>query len=245
VSTLTVKGGTGNIIEYFGPGTKSLSATGMATICNMGAETGATTSVFPYSQAMDSYLRSTHRPDIADAATFAASELQADEGAEYDRVIEIDLSSLEPHINGPFTPDLSTPISKFRDAATKAEWPEKLTAGLIGSCTNSSFQDMTRAASLARQALDAGLKPKMPLFVSPGSEQTRETLRQSGALDIMEELNSTVLPNACGPCCGSWDREGMEKVSGDFTETYGECLTSNRARETPSSTHTTATLPAG
>ncbi|CAG9988132.1 unnamed protein product [Clonostachys byssicola] len=182
VSILTVKGGTGNIIEFFGPGTQSLSATGMCTITNMGAETGATTSIFPYSDAMKSYLKATHRHEIATAADFAADELKADEGAEYDQVIEIDLSTLEPHINGPFTPDLSTPISKFGDVSTQESWPSKLTAGFIGSCTNSSFQDMTRAADLAKQALTAGLKPKMPLFVSPGSEQTRETLRASGAL---------------------------------------------------------------
>ncbi|CAH0035084.1 unnamed protein product [Clonostachys rhizophaga] len=182
VSILTVKGGTGNIIEFFGPGTQSLSATGMCTITNMGAETGATTSIFPYSDAMNSYLKATHRHEIAAAADFAANELKADEGAEYDQVIEIDLSTLEPHINGPFTPDLSTPISKFGDVSAQESWPPKLTAGFIGSCTNSSFQDMTRAADLAKQALTAGLKPKMPLFVSPGSEQTRETLRASGAL---------------------------------------------------------------
>ncbi|CAH0055592.1 unnamed protein product, partial [Clonostachys solani] len=181
VSILTVKGGTGNIIEFFGPGTQSLSATGMCTITNMGAETGATTSIFPYSDAMNSYLKATHRHEIAAAADFAANELRADEGAQYDQVIEIDLSTLEPHINGPFTPDLSTPISKFGDVSTQESWPPKLTAGFIGSCTNSSFQDMTRAADLAKQALTAGLKPKMPLFVSPGSEQTRETLRASGA----------------------------------------------------------------
>ncbi|VUC31646.1 unnamed protein product [Clonostachys rosea] len=213
VSILTVKGGTGNIIEFFGPGTQSLSATGMCTITNMGAETGATTSIFPYSEAMNSYLKATHRHEIAAAADFAANELKADEGAEYDQVIEIDLSTLEPHVNGPFTPDLSTPISKFRDVSTQESWPSKLTAGFIGSCTNSSFQDMTRAAGLAKQALTAGLKPKMPLFVSPGSEQTRETLRASGALQVFEELGSTILPNACGPCCGSFDREGMEKAS--------------------------------
>lgn len=166
VSILTVKGGTGNIIEFFGPGTKSLSATGMCTITNMGAETGATTSIFPYSDAMNSYLKATHRHEIAAAADFAANELKADEGAEYDQVIEIDLSTLEPHINGPFTPDLSTPISKFGDVSAQESWPPKLTAGFIGSCTNSSFQDMTRAADLAKQALTAGLSPKW-LFSSP------------------------------------------------------------------------------
>lgn len=212
-SILTVKGGTGSIVEFFGSGVQTLSATGMASITNMGAETGATTSIFPYSDAMSSYLRATGRHDIADAVKFAAPELQADQGAEYDRIIDIDLSSLEPHINGPFTPDLSTPVSKFSDAVSRESWPRKLTAGLIGSCTNSSFQDMTRAAAIARQALDAGLKPKMPLLISPGSEKTRQTLKESGVLDVFEELESILLTNACGPCCGSWDRQDMEKVS--------------------------------
>lgn len=210
---LTVKGGTGNIIEFFGPGVETLSATGMATVTNMGAETGATTSIFPYTDAMMAYLEATSRPEIAQAARLSAGELQADPGAEYDRVIELDLSSLEPHINGPFTPDLSTGVSQFSEAVEQEAWPAKLTAGLIGSCTNSSFQDMTRAAGLARQALDAGLKPKMPLLVSPGSEQTRKTLEEAGCLKVFEELESTLLTNACGPCCGSWDRRDIEKVS--------------------------------
>ncbi|KAJ4192470.1 hypothetical protein NW767_010696 [Fusarium falciforme] len=210
-SILTVKGGTGSIVEFFGSGVQTLSATGMASITNMGAETGATTSIFPYSDAMSSYLRATARHEIADAVKFAALELQADQGVEYDRIIDIDLSSLEPHINGPFTPDLSTPVSKFPDAVSRESWPRKLTAGLIGSCTNSSFQDMMRAATIARQALDAGLKPKMPLLISPGSEKTRETLKDSGVLDVFKELESILLTNACGPCCGSWDRQDMEK----------------------------------
>ncbi|KAJ4213021.1 hypothetical protein NW759_011282 [Fusarium solani] len=210
-SILTVKGGTGSIVEFFGSGVQTLSATGMASITNMGAETGATTSIFPYSDAMSSYLRATGRHEIADAVKFAALELQADQGVDYDRIIDIDLSSLEPHINGPFTPDLSTPVSEFRDAVSRESWPRKLTAGLIGSCTNSSFQDMTRAAAIARQALDAGLKPKMPLLISPGSEKTRQTLKGSGALDVFKELESILLTNACGPCCGSWDRQDMEK----------------------------------
>ncbi|KAI9151506.1 aconitate hydratase [Paramyrothecium foliicola] len=209
---LTVKGGTGSIVEFFGPGTETLSATGMSTICNMGAETGATTSIFPYSEAMNRYLKATSRAEVAQALGFVAHELRADPQAEYDRVIEIDLSRLEPRINGPFTPDLSTPISEFRDIAVNNEWPSNLTAGLIGSCTNSSFEDMTRAASLAKQALDAGLKPKMPLLVSPGSEKTRETLRRNGTLDIFDKLKSILLTNACGPCCGSWDRQDMKKI---------------------------------
>jgi aconitate hydratase len=210
---LGVKGGTGSIIEYFGPGTETLSATGMATCCNMGAETGATTSIFPFSDAMTRYLDATRRSDMAQAVQFARNELTADTGAEYDRVIEIDLSSLEPQVNGPFTPDLATPISRFRAKAEEARWPQTLTAGLIGSCTNSSFEDLSRAANLAEQALDAGLTPKMPLLLSPGSEQTNQTLRRSGIMDVFNRLNSKILANACGPCCGSWDRTDMEKAS--------------------------------
>ncbi|KAF4920972.1 putative aconitate hydratase [Colletotrichum viniferum] len=192
---LTVKGGTGAIIEFFGPGTESLSATGMATICNMGAETGATTSIFPYSEAMRS-------------------------------IIDINLSELEPIINGPFTLDLSTPISKLSDAVDKEGWPKDLTAGLIGSCTNSSFQDMSRAAELAKQAVDAGLQPKMPLFVSPGSEQTRKTWQENGVLQVFEELGSKLLTNSCGPCCGSWDRQDMEKgVKNSFLTSYNRNFT--------------------
>lgn len=161
---------------------------------------------------MSAYLKATNRTKIAEALGFASQKLKADENAEYDRVIEIDLSELEPRINGPFTPDLSTPLSRFGEAAEENSWPINLTAGLIGSCTNSSFEDMTRAASVAKQAMDAGLKPMMPLLVSPGSEQTRETLRQNGTLQVFEELQSILLTNACGPCCGSWDRQDMKKV---------------------------------
>ncbi|KAL4903853.1 hypothetical protein BDW74DRAFT_168705 [Aspergillus multicolor] len=208
---ISVKGGTGSIIEYFGPGTKALSATGMATICNMGAETGATTSIFPYNVSMTEYLKANRRSDMAAAVGRIAHELQADEGAEYDQIIDIDLSSLEPLINGPFTPDLSTPMSKFGAAVKDNGWPSNLTAGLIGSCTNSSFQDLSRAASLAQQALDSGLKPKMPLLLSPGSLQTRDTLEKAGIMQVFERAGATMLPNACGPCCGSWDRTDMQK----------------------------------
>ncbi|KAL0936393.1 aconitate hydratase [Colletotrichum truncatum] len=223
---LTVKGGTGSIIEFFGPGTESLSATGMATICNMGAETGATTSIFPYSEAMNAYLKATHRHDVAEAVRFASAELRADADAHYDRVIDINLSELEPIINGPFTPDLSTPVSKLSNAVNEEGWPKQLTAGLIGSCTNSSFQDMSRAAELAKQALDAGLEPKMPLFVSPGSEQTRKTLQENGVLEVFETLGSKLLTNACGPCCGSWDRQDMEKgVKNSILTSYNRNFT--------------------
>ncbi|KAJ5095515.1 hypothetical protein NUU61_004871 [Penicillium alfredii] len=196
---ISVKGGTGSIIEYYGPGAQTLSATGMATVCNMGAETGATTSLFPYAPQMADYLRANSQPDMARAVEWISPELHADEGAEYDHVIQIDLSTLEPCINGPFTPDLSTPVSKFGSAVAENKWPDNLTAGLIGSCTNSSFEDMGRAASLAQQALDVGLKPKMPLLVSPGSLQTRETLEKAGILQVFEKLGATMLPNACGP----------------------------------------------
>ncbi|KAI0474539.1 putative aconitase [Xylaria cf. heliscus] len=210
-SLLTVKGGTGSIIEFFGPGAATLSATGMCTVTNMGAETGATTSIFPPSPAMSAYLNATNRPDMAQALSYASHALCADQGVEYDRIINIDLSSLEPRINGPFTPDISTPISKFKQASEENKWPEKLTAGLIGSCTNSSFEDMSRAASLAKQAIDAGLKPKMPLLISPGSEQTRETLKANGILNVFDDMGATMLTNACGPCCGSWDRQDQQK----------------------------------
>ncbi|CZR52336.1 probable aconitase/homoaconitase (aconitase superfamily) [Phialocephala subalpina] len=203
---LTVKGGTGSIIEYFGPGVKSLSCTGMATISNMGAETGATTSVFPYTNQMGSYLDATGRSHIRQASESRADSLVADPGAEYDRVINIDLSSLEPFVNGPSTPDRATPNSKFKALVEQNPWPRELSAALIGSCTNSSFQDMSRAANLTRQALGAGLKPKAPLLLSPGSEQTRLTLEEAGVLETFGEAGATVLANACGPCCGSWNR---------------------------------------
>ncbi|RSL53648.1 hypothetical protein CEP51_014854, partial [Fusarium floridanum] len=211
---LGVKGGTGNIIEYFGPEAETISATGMASITNMGAETGATTSIFPYSESMSAYLRATRRPELAEALQLAKHELQADEGAEYDHIIEIDLSTLEPRINGPFTLDLTTPISKLDEAVRENKWPEKLTAGLIGSCTNPSFEDLSRAASLARQALDAGLKLKMPLLLSPGSEQTNQRLKREGVIEVFERIDSKILSNACGPCCGSWDRTEMKKLTG-------------------------------
>jgi homoaconitase len=213
---LTVKGGTGSIIEYFGPGVNTLSATGMATICNMGAEVGATTSTFPFTQSMKRYLTATQRGPIGDLAEEVARTgfLNADSGAEYDQVIEIDLSSLEPHINGPFTPDLATPLSKFASAVKENNWPEKASAGLIGSCTNSSYQDMSRVASLVKQASEAGLKPKIPFFITPGSEQIRATIERDGLTEIFEQNGATILANACGPCIGQWDRseeKGLDK----------------------------------
>ena len=211
VGELTVKGATGSIIEYFGPGVDSLSCTGMATTCNMGAETGATTSIFPYRNAMGNYLDATNRSYIRKISQQRSVKLAADTGAEYDRIINIDLSKLEPYINGPSTPDLATPSSLFKNAVAKSDWPREVSAGLIGSCTNSSFEDMSRAADLAQQALSAGLKPKAPLLLSPGSEQTRATLAEAGVLEVFEMANATVLANACGPCCGSWNRTDVEK----------------------------------
>eukprot|EP00834_Sanchytrium_tribonematis_P004033 NODE_179_length_13932_cov_0.652064.p3 type:complete len:429 gc:universal NODE_179_length_13932_cov_0.652064:10617-11903(+) len=198
---LTVKGGTGHIVEYFGPGVETLSATGMGTICNMGAEIGATTSVFPYTQSMYDYLVATKRKDIAEEAKkYKDVYLRADEGAKYDRVIEIDLSKLEPLINGPFTPDLSTPISKFAETSKKNDWPQELKVGLIGSCTNSSYEDMTRAADLCKQATKAGLKAKSQFVITPGSEQVRATIERDGIIEEFEKAGGVVLANACGPC---------------------------------------------
>ncbi|KAF2165859.1 hypothetical protein M409DRAFT_66843 [Zasmidium cellare ATCC 36951] len=210
---LTVKGGTGSIVEYFGPGVDSLSCTGMATICNMGAETGATTSIFPYTQTMGRYLQATSRSWIEEGLRPWQHNLRADEGAEYDQVLEIDLSSLEPHINGPSTPDLATPLSSFKEEREKSGQPNELSAGLVGSCTNSSFGDLSRASSLLQQAIDAGLKPRAPLMLSPGSENTKRTLGDAGILDVFENAGTTLLANACGPCCGSWDRTSVQKGS--------------------------------
>lgn len=215
---LTVRGGTGSIIEYFGEGVQSLSCTGMATATNMGAEVGATTSIFPYTPSShDPYLEATHRGEIATQANAIWSSkgphclLRADEGAEYDRVITINLSELEPHINGPFTPDLSTPLSLFKDTVKANGWPETFGAGLIGSCTNSSYEDMTRSESLVKQAKAAGLMPKADFFVTPGSEQVRATVERDGLFETFAEAGSTVLANACGPCIGQWKRTDIQK----------------------------------
>ncbi|KAF9562098.1 aconitase [Agrocybe pediades] len=208
---LTVKGGTGAIVEYTGPGVESLSCTGMATICNMGAEIGATTSLFPFNNRMVDYLNATKRNDIANYAKQFAHNLQADKGAEYDQVIEINLSELEPHINGPFTPDLATPISKLAEEAKKNNWPEEIKVGLIGSCTNSSYEDMSRSASLIKQAKEAGLEFKSKFTITPGSEQVRATIARDGQIETFEEAGGLVLANACGPCIGQWDRQDVKK----------------------------------
>ncbi|EIW86493.1 aconitate hydratase [Coniophora puteana RWD-64-598 SS2] len=206
---LTVRGGTGRILEYFGPGVANQSCTGLATVANMGAEVGATTSTFQYTQNMREYLIATGRAPVAHAADKAAAKgfLQADEKAEYDEVIEIDLSKLEPMINGPFTPDLATPLSKFGSFVKEQGWKDELSAGLIGSCTNSSYEDMTRVAELARQAKDAGLTAKVPFLCTPGSEQIRATMERDGVTSCLQDVGATVLANACGPCIGQWKRE--------------------------------------
>jgi aconitate hydratase len=214
---LTVKGGTGAVVEYFGDGARSLSATGKGTICNMGAEIGATTSIFGYDEKSEAYLRGTERGDIADMANAIKEHLTGDEEVYshpekyFDQVIEINLSELEPHINGPFTPDLAWPLSKFAAAVRENGWPAKLEVGLIGSCTNSSYEDISRAASLAKQAVDKKLIAKSEYTITPGSEQVRFTVDRDGFLDIFGQMGGVVLANACGPCIGQWARHGAEK----------------------------------
>lgn len=214
---LTVKGGTGAVVEYFGDGALSLSCTGKGTICNMGAEIGATTSTFGYDDAMERYLRATGRAEVADAANeikqhlTADPEVYSDPETYFDQVIEIDLSTLEPSLNGPFTPDLYTPASHMREEAAKNGWPTKVEWGLIGSCTNSSYEDLSRAASIARQAVEKGLITKAEFGINPGSEQVRYTADRDGLLKTFEDLNATIFTNACGPCIGMWDRAGSDE----------------------------------
>jgi len=214
---LTVKGGTGAIIEYFGEGAKSMSCTGKGTICNMGAEVGATTSTFGYDLSMERYLRATGRDDVADAANSVKEYLTADpevyENPEvyFDELIEIDLDTLTPHVNGPFTPDLATPVAEMKEVAKSNGWPLKVEWGLIGSCTNSSYEDLSRAASIAKQAVKKKLKTKAEFGINPGSEQVRYTADRDGLLSIFEDLNAKIFTNACGPCIGQWAREGADK----------------------------------
>ena len=213
---LTVKGGTGAIIEYFGEGAKNLSCTGKGTICNMGAEVGATTSTFGYDASMERYLRATDRNDVADAANAVKDYLTADPEVYanpekyFDEIIEIDLNTLKPHLNGPFTPDLATPVGQLGEKAKANGWPLKVDWGLIGSCTNSSYEDLTRAASIAKQAVDKKIKPKSDFGINPGSEQIRYTAERDGLLQIFENLGATVFTNACGPCIGQWDRSDLK-----------------------------------
>ncbi|MBV9662798.1 MAG: aconitate hydratase, partial [Actinobacteria bacterium] len=212
---LTVKGGTGAIVEYFGPGTESISTTGKATICNMGAEIGATTSLFPFDDYGLAYLKATSREAMADAAANVMANLQPDPEVIkdpercFDQVIEIDLSTLEPHINGPHSPDLARPVSKMGADAKENGWPLQISSSLIGSCTNSSYEDITRTASIARQAAGAGLRVKTPLLVTPGSERVRATIERDGLLADLEAIGATVLANACGPCIGQWRRDDV------------------------------------
>jgi aconitate hydratase len=214
---LTVKGGTNAIVEYFGEGATSLSCTGKGTICNMGAEIGATTSTFAYDESMERYLRSTSRADIADLANEIKVHLRGDDEvyanptAYFDEVIEIDLNTLEPHLNGPFTPDLATPISKMKEMIAANGWPSKIEVGLIGSCTNSSYEDISRSVSLAKQVSEKGLALKAEFTITPGSEQVRYTIERDGFLSVFDAIGAKVFANACGPCIGMWDRMGAEK----------------------------------
>jgi aconitate hydratase len=214
---LTVKGGTGAIVEYFGEGATAMSCTGKGTICNMGAEIGATTSTFGYDESMSRYLRSTGRAEVAELADKIAPYLTADAECYaqpekyFDQVIEINLSTLEPHINGPFTPDLATPVSQMKEVLKGKDWPVEVKVGLIGSCTNSSYEDISRAASLAKQAIDKNIKVVSEFTITPGSEQVRYTIERDGFIDIFEQIGASVFANACGPCIGQWDRAGADK----------------------------------
>jgi len=214
---LTVKGGTDAVVEYFGEGATSMSCTGKGTICNMGAEIGATTSTFGYDESMARYLKATGRADVAALADTVKEHLTADADVYanpdkyFDQVIEINLSELEPHVNGPFTPDLATPISKLKEEATKNGWPLKVSVGLIGSCTNSSYEDISRAVSVAKQVASKGLKSKAEYCINPGSEQIRYTIQRDGFMDVFNQIGAKVFTNACGPCIGMWDRMGAEK----------------------------------
>ncbi len=207
---LTVKGGTDHIVEYFGPGCASISATGKGTICNMGAEHGATTSIFPYDERMGTYLKATRRSELAALAAKNADLLRADDGAPYDKILELDLSTLEPYVTGPHTPDRARPISKLKDEVAKEGFPDKLSSALIGSCTNSSYEDIARVVDVARQAKSAGVKAAVPFLVSPGSDQIYETIKRDDFVGALEGVGATVLANACGPCIGQWKRDDVK-----------------------------------
>ena len=213
---LSVSGGTNSIIEYFGSGVESISCTGKATITNMGAEIGATCSIFPYDKRMETYLNSTNRKEIASLANDHIALLQADPEVVknpeqfFDKIIEIDLSTLEPHVVGPHTPDLARPISKLSDEVNSKDYIDKISVALIGSCTNSSYEDMSRSSSIAKQAETHGIKAKIPLLVTPGSEQIRSTIERDGQIDTLKAIGATVLANACGPCIGQWQRPELK-----------------------------------
>lgn len=240
---LTVKGGTDAIVEYFGSGAKALSCTGKGTICNMGAEVGATTSTFGYDDSMERYLRATDRSDIADAANEIKAYLTGDDEVYanpeqyFDQVIEIDLDTLRPHLNGPFTPDLATPVGELGAKAKANGWPIKVDWGLIGSCTNSSYEDLTRAASIAKQAVDKKIKAKADFGINPGSEQIRYTAERDGILKIFEDLNATIFTNACGPCIGQWDRSD---VKGDEKNTIVHSFNRNFSKRADGNPNTHA-----
>ncbi|MFT6970127.1 MAG: aconitate hydratase [Roseivirga sp.] len=244
---LTVKGGTGAIVEYFGPGALSLSGTGKGTICNMGAEIGATTSTFGYDDSIERYLRATGRADVADLANTVREHLTGDDEVYaqpekyFDQVIEIDLDTLEPHVNGPFTPDKATPVSQMRAEAEKHGWPMDVEWGLIGSCTNSSYEDLSRASSIAQQAIDKGLKTKADFGINPGSEQVRFTAERDGLLKIFEDLNATIFTNACGPCIGQWERAGNNTRVNTIVHSFNRNF-SKRADGNPN-THAFVTSP--
>ncbi len=244
---LTVKGGTGSIVEYFGPGAESMSATGKGTICNMGAEIGATTSTFGYDDSMERYLRATERNEVAEMANAIREDLTGDPEVYanpeqyFDQVIEIDLSTLEPHVNGPFTPDRATPVSQMRTEAEKHGWPTKVEWGLIGSCTNSSYEDLSRASSIAQQAVDKGLKTKADFGINPGSEQVRFTAERDGLLQIFEDLDATIFTNACGPCIGQWERTGDNNRVNTIVHSFNRNF-SKRADGNPN-THAFVTSP--
>ncbi len=244
---LTVKGGTGAIVEYFGPGAQSMSATGKGTICNMGAEIGATTSTFGYDESMERYLRATERGEIADMANgikehlTGDAEVYANPERYFDQLIEIDLDTLEPHVNGPFTPDRATPVSQMRSEAEANGWPTKVEWGLIGSCTNSSYEDLSRAASIAQQAVDKGLATKADFGINPGSEQVRYTAERDGLLKIFEDLDATIFTNACGPCIGQWERTGDNNRVNTIVHSFNRNF-SKRADGNPN-THAFVTSP--
>jgi aconitate hydratase len=240
---LTVKGGTGAIVEYFGEGAKNLSCTGKGTICNMGAEIGATTSTFGYDDSMERYLRATDRADIADEANkirpylTGDDEVYANPEQYFDQLIEIDLDTLRPHLNGPFTPDLATPVGQLGPIAKEKGWPLKVDWGLIGSCTNSSYEDLTRAASIAKQAVDKNIKAKSDFGINPGSEQIRFTAERDGILKVFEDLDATIFTNACGPCIGQWDRSD---VKGDEKNTIVHSFNRNFSKRADGNPNTHA-----
>ncbi len=244
---LTVKGGTGCIVEYFGEGAKSMSATGKGTICNMGAEIGATTSTFGYDESMERYLKATDRADVAELANGIKEHLTGDAEVYahpeqyFDHLIEIDLNTLEPHVNGPFTPDKATPVSEMRKEAETNGWPMDVEWGLIGSCTNSSYEDLSRASSIAKQAVDKGLKTKADFGINPGSEQVRYTAERDGLLQIFEDLDATIFTNACGPCIGQWERSGNNERVNTIVHSFNRNF-SKRADGNPN-THAFVTSP--